>query len=127
MPVKLAALAGVELDYDARERGTRVECDPQCAIDETQALQRDLQAAQLERHIDRSVRVRALVQPDADPLLGESSIGRELVFVVSHTIHHQAMISDIARRLDVALPDDFGYAPSTVQHLNSTRCAQSAS
>ncbi|NIP97468.1 MAG: hypothetical protein GWO24_30170, partial [Akkermansiaceae bacterium] len=43
-------------------------------------------------------------------------LGRELQFLVSHTVHHFAMIGGICRALGVALEDDFGVAPSTIRH-----------
>ncbi|MEM7623450.1 MAG: hypothetical protein AAF235_09640, partial [Planctomycetota bacterium] len=46
-----------------------------------------------------------------------SSLGREAAFVLSHTVHHCAMIAVMARSLRIAVPERFGYAPSTVAHL----------
>ena len=113
------------LDYDARERGTRVEQERAIGCAETEQLIADLSQACLEQRNSETVRVITLVQPDADPLHSDSTVGRELAFVVSHTIHHQAMMADLARRLGGQVPSDFGYAPGTVQHLN--QCARSAS
>ena len=116
-----------ELDYDARERGTRVEHETGVAVNEIQQLICDLEQAALEQRASESVRVRTLVQPDAEPLRSASTVGRELAFVVSHTVHHQAMIAELIKRIGVTLPTDFGYAPGTVRHLNRTQCARSAS
>ena len=53
-----------------------------------------------------------------------STHARELAFVFSHTIHHNAIIGTIARALHVALPENFGTAPSTIAYRNSNGCAQ---
>ena len=45
-----------------------------------------------------------------------STFGRELVYAIAHAIHHYALISVMARLLDVRLPPHFGIAPSTVAH-----------
>jgi hypothetical protein len=43
-----------------------------------------------------------------------SSLGRELVFVLQHTIHHQAIVALLLAARGVTIPPRFGYAPSTV-------------
>ena len=43
----------------------------------------------------------------------QTSLGRELAFVVQHTIHHAALIAVLLDILGVRVPADFGYAPST--------------
>ncbi len=45
-----------------------------------------------------------------------SSLARELRFLASHTVHHQAMIATILRSRGFAVPDDFGIARSTLLH-----------
>ena len=49
----------------------------------------------------------------------ESSIERELQYLVSHTVHHFAIIAIIAKHFDVAVPENFGVAPSTIKHRAS--------
>ena len=45
-----------------------------------------------------------------------STTGRELQFLVSHTVHHFAMIGGICRALEVEMEENFGVAPSTLRH-----------
>ena len=54
----------------------------------------------------------------------ETTAGRELAFVLSHTIHHNALIDVMARTLGVPVPDRFGYAPSTIAHLEKAACVR---
>lgn len=42
-----------------------------------------------------------------------SSVGRELMFLQSHTIHHMALIGIMARLQGSTVPTGFGVAPST--------------
>ena len=52
-----------------------------------------------------------------------STAGRELQFLVSHTVHHFAMVGGICRILGVKLEDDFGVAPSTLRHRAQLECS----
>lgn len=45
-----------------------------------------------------------------------SSVGRELLFTLSHSIHHYAIIAVICRTFAIPVPNDFGVAPSTLEH-----------
>ncbi|MGC6565166.1 MAG: hypothetical protein ACON38_06080 [Akkermansiaceae bacterium] len=45
-----------------------------------------------------------------------STAGRELQFLLSHTVHHFAMIGGICKCLEVSLEEGFGVAPSTLRH-----------
>jgi uncharacterized damage-inducible protein DinB len=60
-----------------------------------------------------TVDVEAMLAPGEPTATVRSSVGRELAFVVSHTIHHCAVIALLLRDLGVAVPPRFGYAPST--------------
>jgi hypothetical protein len=55
-----------------------------------------------------------------------SSLRRELQFLISHTIHHYALIATLCARDGFELPADFGVAPSTLWFRNSrdAQCAQ---
>ena len=53
-----------------------------------------------------------------------STHARELAFVFSHTIHHNAIIGTIARAIGVELPSNFGTAPSTIAYRNQSECAR---
>ncbi len=101
------------VDYDARKR------DPLVENNRTEALRRtrDLLSASLSIPIESleipvRVRYKIATGPGRDPLTG-STLGREGMFAISHAIHHFALIKVMAGLIGVALPDDFGMAPST--------------
>jgi hypothetical protein len=57
--------------------------------------------------------VTAMVAP-GHSVTGWSSRARELAFVVSHTIHHQAIIALLLEMQGIGIESkDFGYSPST--------------
>ena len=107
----VAALAhGVRrgrIDYDARVRGTAIESRQDAARGEIARLvdglrRMDSHSADLPVWVDVG---------GAD--LAPSTLGRELAFVCSHTIHHFAILALLLHDRGVRVPPRFGYAPST--------------
>ncbi len=124
----LRLLEGLEsgrVDYDRRAREARIEVDAAWAvrrIRETILRLRSLDA----RETARPLFVRMDVPENTPERAGwqRSSFGRELAFVLSHTIHHYALIAMIMRHHGVEPPADFGVAPSTLRFWEeSERCA----
>jgi len=118
----LAIAANGTLNYDQRERGTEIETNRQAALDAIDRQARTLLTIPI--HERRPLRLTALVSNSLPPVTVETTVGRELVFVLSHTIHHNALIAVMARTLGVPVPDGFGYAPSTLAHLEDSACAR---
>ncbi len=113
----ICGLDSGRLDYDHRERGTEIERDRVAAIAEIERLDGRLQALG-DRCVDEPCAF--IIHPpemDAPPVSAPSSLGRELSFVLSHTIHHLAIISAMCVELGLAVPKQVGYAPSTLAHV----------
>lgn len=112
----LAAAADTgRLDYDRRERGTPVEHDRSAAL---RAL-RDAEArlgSLTEADRDRPLALRVLMTADGEPIEVGSTVGRELAYVLSHTIHHNAIVGAMVKTLGGNPPARFGYAASTLRH-----------
>ncbi|HJZ58484.1 MAG TPA: DinB family protein [Gemmataceae bacterium] len=119
----LRGLRGGEVNYDHRDRGTDVERDRLAALAEILRLEEELTAFPWDA-VPHLVKLTALVAPDRPPVTTLTSAERELAFVVSHTIHHNAIIGIMARLLGTEVPADFGYAPSTIAHQWSRACAR---
>ena len=101
-----------ELTYDARLRGTPVETNPDVAAFEIDRVSNDLVA--LESALsERPIRLHLIAEAGRRPSVLTSTLGREVAFVVQHTIHHCALIALLLERRGVATPARFGYAPST--------------
>ena len=129
----LDGLPDGEVDYDARERDTEVERSAVLAAAEARRLIAALSAlgAAGAAHggaagaagaaagpgagwAGRPLRVRQ--QGDYDPGRFDgcdSHVERELLFLLSHAVHHQALIAVLARVQGLDVPELFGVAPST--------------
>src|SRR5262249_39703240 len=105
-----------EVDYDQRERDTRLETQPDFALALTRRLRAMLEQLGPET-LDATVSARCEVSyAHGSSPTTRSTFGRELVYVIAHAIHHYALICVMARLLEAKLPDHFGVAPSTVAH-----------
>jgi hypothetical protein len=101
-----------EIDYDSRPRGTDVERDPAAAIAMICRCSQMLRSMAGRNPEDR-VLVRSQLSRGAEPTASWSTFAREIAFVVSHTIHHQAIIALLLHADVSELPRHFGFAPST--------------
>ena len=100
------------LTYDRRQRGTAVETDPSVALRHILRLKAALVPC-AARSLDEPMQVAFMVSTSGESLASWSTLARELAFVFSHTIHHQAMIALLLSLQGLQTPDRFGYAPST--------------
>ncbi|MCI0358223.1 MAG: DinB family protein [Planctomycetaceae bacterium] len=118
----VAARTG-QLNYDHRERGTDVESCRQAAL---RAIER--QGGQLQRlaglSASFSVQMVALLSPASPPVVVTTSLGRELAFVLSHTVHHSALVAVMVKLLGNMVPERFGYAPATIAYLERSPCVR---
>lgn len=113
----LAGLAAGRVDYDARDRDRRVETDRAFARERLEALIAALAAIPPERGGEPlSVRMDCGGDNEAASAWSGSTVGRELQFLVSHTVHHYALIAFILRSQGVDTGPAFGVAPSTLRH-----------
>jgi hypothetical protein len=119
----LLAIDTGELDYDTRDRGTPIETDRSAALTAIKTLRNRLACLDGEV-IDSPLTLSVMMTSDGAPLRVTSSVGREMAYVLSHTIHHNALIGTMVKILGGWLPDRFGYAPSTLAHIKASACAQ---
>ena len=109
----VAACPTAVLSYDHRTRGTAVEAEPSAAVREMMRLDAALERW-ANRSLDEPIAVAAVMTTNGQSVTGWSTRARELAFVLSHTIHHQAIVALLLEQQDSDVPDErFGYAPST--------------
>jgi uncharacterized damage-inducible protein DinB len=100
------------ISYDARLRGTRIETDPSVAAAEIDRLCGELEKLD-DDLLRRPICLDTLTHRDAPATRVVTTLGREIAFVIQHTIYHCALIAILLEHLGVAVPTRFGYAPST--------------
>jgi hypothetical protein len=122
----LMGLATDQIDYDARHRHVPLETDRELAIATALGFGTDL--ARLSADLgSRPVRIttRSVPGDDGAPDWSHSSLKRELQFLVSHTVHHYALIKELLRRTGFEAGEEFGVAPSTIAaSRRDTACAR---
>jgi len=111
-----AGLSEGRVDYEKRRRDDGIACSTEHAL------------ADIERHLlalraipSESDTGTLLVREESDSATDklrwlESSVGRELQFLLGHTVHHHAIIALLLAQQGVDLPEGFGVAPSTQRH-----------
>ncbi|HEB53749.1 MAG TPA: DinB family protein [bacterium] len=114
-------LAEGRFDYDARARSADLERDNACAARVARQLADRLQSSLVDADLARPVMVRTASSREGDVPWQRSSVGRELQFLVSHTVHHAAMVAASCRARGLQVADDHGVAPSTLRYRASLR------
>ena len=112
------------IDYDRRDRDTRVEEERRFAVRQLRATARGLRD-EVARAQERDLVVR-MDEPGRGPAEGwhRSSLARELRFLATHTIHHFALIALLLERRGIEVDPAFGLAPATA-HFQQRREAAS--
>jgi len=119
----LDGVNGGLVNYDDRRRDTVVEHDPVAALHAIKHHTARLAEVDNDQ-LANSVDVLTSMTECGSLVRLPSTHARELAFIFSHTIHHNAIIGTIARALGVTLPDNFGMAPSTIAYRNHGGCAR---
>jgi hypothetical protein len=100
------------IDYGDRERDAAVEENRDYAV-----CRYDFAIKRLRRLSAETQQSPILVRSESDPAFWhESTVGREIEFVCSHTIHHHALIAEKLAGFGVETERDFGVAPSTLEY-----------
>jgi len=102
------------IDYSARERDERVENDTQYA-----AARIDAVLSELRSLVDLEPETNLELRSEIDDLLvHETTLSRELEFLLSHTVHHHALLAERLRQMGFDPGEEFGVAPSTLRFWN---------
>jgi len=106
------------IDYDQRSRESAQET---CQVASAQCLQHIQSNILSPRMQDRPVKVVTTVDADQKPYSLVSTLRRELIYLLNHTVHHTAMLSMVARVHGVVQIPSGGVAPSTQRWENINR------
>lgn len=109
-----AGLPEGRIDYDARQRQTPMETERRLALATILGLALDIERIDHAMGA-REVQVSSRSAGDSsEPDWSRTTIKRELQFLVSHTVHHFALIRPLLLREGITVDEQFGYAPSTL-------------
>lgn len=101
------------LCYDKRQRNLRLESSKDFAVQELNSIKAKLPllgANNLE------VELCSIIVPGEPMMHIQSSLHRELFYLLDHTIHHMALIKMLAEQQGVLFERSFGLAQSTKAH-----------
>jgi hypothetical protein len=108
-----------KIDYERRGRDVKVETDRQYAVEKyIEVIRRVIGVSPDD--LNKAVLVRSEIN---ETCWHRSSISRELEFVLSHTVHHHALISEKLAFFGIETSPDFGVAPSTLKYWEQQKIA----
>jgi hypothetical protein len=112
-----------EVDYNLRNRDSDVENDPQQALAVWKDIEKWLRQISTQ-DMDKAITVKSEVSINAEQTVScVSSLGRELMFVASHAIHHYSLLA-VIRSLQGGKNDaTFGVAPATATYRREAAAA----
>lgn len=102
------------VDYDARKRDKEIESSVDSARFAIASVSRRIQELDLIKLSGQPILVRETVYHRGNPIEISSTVERELMGLVTHSIHHLAIISMLAKLCGHPLDQGFGKAPSTL-------------
>jgi hypothetical protein len=107
------------IDYDARKRDHAIENSLDAASFALSTVSRRIQDLELANCLRDTVSVCESVHQEGPSVAIPSSVGREVMGLVTHSIHHLAIIALTVKPLGYQLDSDFGKAPSTIVYERS--------
>lgn len=111
-----------EICYDSRKRQLVFEVDTKSTIDKFSEIVNRIE--QLENNKQLIITSNTTTEEGPNTEI-KTSISRELLYTLDHTIHHMALIK-IAAKVNfpkIQVSSEFGVAPSTIR-FQKTQCAQ---
>lgn len=106
------------VEYDARDRDVRVETDPDYYRDVAQGAMDQL-ATLSPATLSNTIKVCQISAPGGPLVTVSSTVERELLFLSGHTIHHLAIVTQIAKEHGIAISPELCIAFSTAAHRAS--------
>jgi hypothetical protein len=106
------------VDYDTRDRDIRLQNESAATLTKLHELADRMQGLAyaptpvFDLHTALSTRLKAGVEGEIEVTV--PTLGRELLFLSSHAVHHFALLAHYCRIAGVDLGHDFGKAPATV-------------
>jgi hypothetical protein len=122
--ILLESVNEARIDYDQRERDANLENERLFALQVTRDYRhaaRFLSTLPTDRQIEARYKIS---YTSSGSCTAASTVGREIMYAVSHAIHHYALIGMICGMRKIPTPQDFGVAPSTIEYRNRLETAR---
>lgn len=120
----LSGLSTGVVDYEQRSRGWAGERDPLLACQTLVDLAVQWQGLGVT-DLARPIQVRCRITAQQTPIVVPSTVAREVLFALSHDIHHAAILARRFAALGLQVPAGFGLAPSTIAFRTGAAVATS--
>lgn len=109
-------LSSSSIDYDRRKRDLSIANNLEAANFALASIKKRLESLEDWDPALPVLSVQELVLLSGTPVNISSTLGRELLGLISHTTHHLAIVALLVKSMGYQLDRDFGKAPSTIQH-----------
>ncbi|MCH8263976.1 MAG: hypothetical protein IIC10_01155 [Proteobacteria bacterium] len=110
----LAGMPAGSIDYDARKRDKSIENNLDVATFALVSVSRRIETMAALDDLGTAITVRESVHHQGPAVTMPSTVGRELMGLVTHSIHHLAIIALIVKSYGYEMDSDFGKAASTI-------------
>jgi len=110
----LAGMPAGSIDYDARKRDKSIENNLDVAAFALVSVSRRIESMVALDDLETAITVRESVHYQGPAVTMSSTVGRELMGLVTHSIHHLAIIALIVKSYGYEMDSDFGKAASTI-------------
>ena len=118
----LSGLGNRAVDYASRKRDRAIAQDRLLGMLRIAEM---IDRLQMLERLDADDRIVVRGEDDEQGCWTPSTLGRELAFLRSHTVHHYALMAIILRSQSLEVPAAFGVAPSTLRfQAEATACAR---
>lgn len=122
--ILLEAVNGSVIDYDRRDRDVQLETERLRALRVTRDFRHAVRFLS-DAVLDKAMEARSKISyVGAGTSAAATTFGREVMFAVSHAIHHHALIAMICGLRKIPVPQNFGMAPSTIEYLKTSEIAR---
>lgn len=112
----LGGLADASIDYDARKRDPQIEQNLEAATFALTSVARRIEQLRGSPCGNALICVQESVLPSSPAVEISSTVERELMGLITHSIHHLAIIALLAKSFGHRMDSDFGKAPSTIAY-----------
>lgn len=103
------------VNYDKRERNTKIQTSKKVAINTMNIILENLDLENIEMTLEQGIETISFQV--------KTNYFRELLYNLEHSIHHQALIKvAVLKNRNIQLCSEFGVAKSTIEYR--TQCAQ---